>query len=93
MKETAADMVAVPPSYAAFYGPGGCVTTYKGPSGSCIMETSCEGEDMSGFTYGLMCVDGKGERVRWAWKSEVKKESLRVLRPIAKLWRHRSRLC
>ena len=64
MKETAADMVAVPPSYAAFYGPGGCVTTYKGPSGSCIMETSCEGEDMSGFTYGLMCVDGKGERVR-----------------------------
>merc|ERR1719379_1620394 len=62
LKETAADMVAVPPSYAAFYGPGGCVTTYKGPSGSCIMETSCEGEDMSGFTYGLMCVDGKGER-------------------------------
>merc|ERR1719194_164528 len=71
LKETAADMVAVPPSYAAFYGPGGCVTTYKGPSGSCIMETSCEGEDMSGFTYGLMCVDGKGERVRHVFMGDA----------------------
>merc|ERR1719213_386396 len=71
LKETASDMVAVPPSYAAFYGPGCCVTTYKGPSGSCIMETSCEGEDMSGFTYGLMCVDGKGERVRHVFMGDA----------------------
>merc|ERR550514_2132224 len=71
LKDAAVTMVAVPPSYAAFYGPGGCVTTYKGPSGSCIMETSCEGEDMSGFTYGLMCVDGKGERVRHVFMGDA----------------------
>merc|ERR1719482_2631438 len=71
LKDEAVTMVAVPPSYAAFYGPGGCVTTYKGPSGSCIMETSCEGEDMSGFTYGLMCVDGKGERVRHVFMGDA----------------------
>merc|ERR550537_789047 len=50
LKDTAVTMVAVPPSYAAFYGPGGCVTTYKGPSGTCIMETNCEGESMADFT-------------------------------------------
>merc|ERR1719174_114847 len=50
LKETAVKMVAVPPSYAAFYGPGGCVTTYKGPAGTCIMETSCEGESMANYT-------------------------------------------
>jgi chemotaxis protein histidine kinase CheA len=71
LKETATKMVAVPPSYAAFYGPGGCVTTYKGPSGSCIMETNCEGESMADFTYGLMCVDGKGERVRHVFMGDA----------------------
>jgi len=71
LKDTAVTMVAVPPSYAAFYGPGGCVTTYKGPSGTCIMETSCEGESMEGFTYGLMCVDGKGERVRHVFMGDA----------------------
>merc|ERR550514_1336982 len=71
LKETAVTMVAVPPSYAAFYGPGGCVTTYKGPSGSCIMETNCEGENMADFTYGLMCADGKGERVRHVFMGDA----------------------
>jgi hypothetical protein len=71
LKETATKMVAVPPSYAAFYGPGGCVTTYKGPSGSCIMETNCEGESMADFTYGLMCVDGKGDRVRHVFMGDA----------------------
>merc|ERR1719482_2695539 len=71
LKDEAVTMVAVPPSYAAFYGPGGCVTTYKGPSGSCIMETSCEGEDMADFTYGLMCVDSKGERVRHVFMGDA----------------------
>merc|ERR550514_1367987 len=71
LKDAAVTMVAVPPSYAAFYGPGGCVTTYKGPSGSCIMETNCEGENMADFTYGLMCVDGKGERVRHVFMGDA----------------------
>merc|ERR1719174_3065960 len=70
LKDTAVTMVAVPPSYAAFYGPGGCVTTYKGPSGTCVMETSCEGENMEGFTYGLMCVKGS-ERVRHVFMGDA----------------------
>merc|ERR1719327_2279390 len=70
LKDTAVKMVAVPPSYAAFYGPGGCVTTYKGPSGTCIMETSCEGESMANYTYGLMCDKG-GERVRHVFMGDA----------------------
>jgi phage-related minor tail protein len=70
LKDTAVKMVAVPPSYAAFYGPGGCVTTYKGPAGTCIMETSCEGESMANYTYGLMCDKG-GERVRHVFMGDA----------------------
>merc|ERR1719197_2179416 len=71
LKKEALTMVAVPPASASFYGPGGCVTTYKGPSGTCIMETACEGESMADFTYGLMCVDGKGERVRHVFMGDA----------------------
>merc|ERR1719235_459867 len=70
LKDTAVKMVAVPLSYAAFYGPGGCVTTYKGPAGTCIMETSCEGESMANYTYGLMCDKG-GERVRHVFMGDA----------------------
>merc|ERR1719197_1740000 len=70
LKKEALTMVAVPPASASFYGPGGCVTTYKGPSGTCIMETNCEGETMTDYTYGLMC-DNKGERVRHVFMGDA----------------------
>merc|ERR1719460_1805558 len=35
------------------------------------METSCEGESMADFTYGLMCVDSKGERVRHVFMGDA----------------------
>merc|ERR1719240_1759633 len=34
------------------------------------METSCEGENMEGFTYGLMCVTGS-ERVRHVFMGDA----------------------
>mmetsp|Transcript_64908 Transcript_64908/g.120797 ORF Transcript_64908/g.120797 Transcript_64908/m.120797 type:complete len:419 (-) Transcript_64908:82-1338(-) len=42
------------------YGPKGCVTTYKSSEGHCIMETSCEEEDIQNYEFGLVCVDDVG---------------------------------
>jgi len=63
-------MLPVPPSIAAFYGPSGCIATYRSPTGSCVVQTSCSGVDMSGYQYGLTCVDDKGDSVRHMFGEE-----------------------
>lgn len=54
----------VPPKDAAFYGPGGCVATYRSGSGTCIMQTRCTGKDTTEYNFGLSCVDGEGSTTR-----------------------------
>mmetsp|Transcript_29537 Transcript_29537/g.68121 ORF Transcript_29537/g.68121 Transcript_29537/m.68121 type:complete len:421 (-) Transcript_29537:87-1349(-) len=45
---------------AVQYGPNGCVSTYKSSAGHCIMETSCQEEDIQNYEFGLVCVDDVG---------------------------------
>jgi len=63
--KAAKEMVPVAPATASFYGPASCIATFPGPAGSCIMQTACKDvEGLSGYQYGLTCVDDKGESVR-----------------------------
>lgn len=55
---------AVPPSTASFYGPGGCVATYRSPSGTCMMQTRCTGKDTSDYNFGLTCVENDESSTR-----------------------------
>jgi hypothetical protein len=67
-KATAAEATpspeAVPPSTASFYGPGGCVATYRSPTGTCIMQTRCTGKDTSDYNFGLTCVESDESSTR-----------------------------
>lgn len=51
----------VPPAHASFYGPGGCVATFRSPEGTCVMQTRCGGQNISAYEFGLSCVDSEGE--------------------------------
>jgi hypothetical protein len=63
--KAAKEMVPVAPATASFYGPASCIATFLGPAGSCIMQTACKDvEGLSGYQYGLTCVDDKGDSVR-----------------------------
>jgi len=55
---------AVPPSTASFYGPGGCVATYRSTTGTCIMQTRCTGKDTSDYNFGLTCVENDESSTR-----------------------------
>jgi hypothetical protein len=50
----------VPPGTATFYGPGGCVATYKSSTGTCLMQTRCEGQNITEYNFGLDCMDAEG---------------------------------
>jgi len=62
--KAAAPEANVPPSDAAFYGPGGCVATYRSGAGTCVMQTRCTGKDTSEYNFGLTCVDSEGSTTR-----------------------------
>jgi len=48
------------------YGPGKCVETYRGTTGTCMVRTQCKDQDISNYEFGMLCVhDVKtGENVR-----------------------------
>mmetsp|Transcript_10682 Transcript_10682/g.25413 ORF Transcript_10682/g.25413 Transcript_10682/m.25413 type:complete len:325 (-) Transcript_10682:24-998(-) len=52
------------PAEASFYGPAHCVSTYRSPAGTCVMQTRCEDADIHNYNFGLTCVDAKGESTR-----------------------------
>jgi len=62
--KAAAPEANVPPSDAAFYGPGGCVATYRSGAGTCVMQTRCTGKDTTEYNFGLTCVDAEGSTTR-----------------------------
>lgn len=54
-----------PDSQAVAYGPGGCVSTWQDKKTShCIMKTACSDTDISGFDFGLICIDKQGRPAR-----------------------------
>jgi len=61
---TSAPEEAVPPSTASFYGPGGCVATYRSTAGTCMMQTRCTGKDTSDYNFGLTCVENDESSTR-----------------------------
>jgi len=63
-KDEKSDDVPLPPSNAAFFGPGGCVATFRSPKGSCIMQTRCAKQNTEEYEYGLTCVDEEGKTAR-----------------------------
>jgi len=52
------------PATAAFYGPKGCVSSYRGDHGSCIMQTNCMEDDIESYMFGFTCVDENGTSTR-----------------------------
>lgn len=39
------------------YGPEDCVKLWKGTNGHCMMQTDCSKSNMTGYNYGLVCLD------------------------------------
>jgi len=58
----AAALTAVPGE--VFYGPRGCVGTYKSVESHCIMRTMCNPADITNFDFGVVCVDKEGFPVK-----------------------------
>lgn len=58
-------LAAVKPEDVAYYGPGGCVSTWLDKySGHCFMKTFCANQNMAGYMYALVCVDKQGTPVK-----------------------------
>jgi len=56
---------APPKKGVAKYGPGKCVSTWKDQNTSrCIMQTKCQKSEVSGYEYGLICEDEKGNQIQ-----------------------------
>lgn len=43
---------------AVVYGPGNCVTLSQSSTGSCVITTDCEGQDVSKFEFAFNCDNG-----------------------------------
>eukprot|EP00927_Polykrikos_kofoidii_P054833 TRINITY_DN4918_c0_g1_i1.p1 TRINITY_DN4918_c0_g1~~TRINITY_DN4918_c0_g1_i1.p1 ORF type:complete len:524 (-),score=65.33 TRINITY_DN4918_c0_g1_i1:149-1720(-) len=50
---------------ATYYGPHSCVTTFRSPTGTCIVQTKCVQEALAMFNVGITCVDKKGSYARY----------------------------
>jgi hypothetical protein len=48
------------PQKASFYGPNACISTFRAPLGTCIVQTKCKNADISNFDVGITCVDKRG---------------------------------
>jgi len=46
------------------WGPGKCVSTWKGANGTCIMKTSCAGQETSNYIFSLICLEDSGKVAR-----------------------------
>jgi len=44
----------------AAWGPGNCVTAWKNGKGTCVMQTRCIDQDISGYVFSLLCVEKSG---------------------------------
>lgn len=49
----------------AYFGPNSCITTFKSPDGTCMLQTRCRGRNITGFNVGLTCLDRAGGYSRY----------------------------
>jgi len=63
------------PQEAAFYGPKACISAFKSPAGTCIVQTRCGNTDISMFDVGITCLDKSGDYTRYLFgKGNFEKE-------------------
>jgi hypothetical protein len=63
------------PQEAAFYGPGACISTFRSPAGTCIIQTRCQKTDVSIYDVGITCLDKSGDYTRYLFgKGNFEKE-------------------
>jgi len=53
------------PQEAAFYGPKACISTFRSPAGTCIVQTRCKDADLSKHDVGITCLDKTGDYTRY----------------------------
>jgi len=63
------------PQEAAFYGPKACISTFRSPAGTCIVQTRCGTTDISIYDVGITCLDKSGDYTRYLFgKGNFEKE-------------------
>lgn len=63
------------PMEAAFYGPKACISTFRSPAGTCIVQTRCQNADLSIYDVGITCLDKSGDYTRYLFgKGNFEKE-------------------
>jgi hypothetical protein len=63
------------PQEAAFYGPKACISTFRSPAGTCIVQTRCQNADISIYDVGITCLDKSGDYTRYLFgKGNFEKE-------------------
>merc|ERR1719181_371212 len=63
------------PQEAAFYGPKACISTFRSPAGTCIVQTRCGTSDISAYDVGITCLDKSGDYTRYLFgKGNFEKE-------------------
>jgi len=45
----------IPPKGAAFFGPDGCIATYRSDVGTCIVQTRCTAGGIADYSFGVNC--------------------------------------
>jgi len=63
------------PQEAAFYGPQACISTFRSPAGTCIVQTRCQSTDITMYDVGITCLDKSGDYTRYLFgKGNFEKE-------------------
>merc|ERR1719321_1683279 len=63
------------PQEAAFYGPKACISTFRSPAGTCIVQTRCGTSDITAYDVGITCLDKSGDYTRYLFgKGNFEKE-------------------
>lgn len=53
------------PKEAAFFGPSACISTFRSPAGTCVLQTRCSKVNVRTFDVGVTCLDAGGDYTRY----------------------------
>lgn len=72
---SAAELKQFVPKEEEVYGPSSCISTFKAPSGTCLIRMRCANIDLSKFNVGITCDDGTaGPPTRYLFAKDTFKE-------------------
>jgi hypothetical protein len=71
---SAAELKEFMPKDAAVFGPDYCISTFRAPTGTCLLRTRCANVDLSKFNVGVTCLDKSGGYTRYLFGKDVFKE-------------------